>query len=553
MVDRKEVMGEALAGRYVLERELGRGGMATVYLARDQKHRREVALKLFRPDLAAALGPDRFLREIQITAGLNHPHILPLLDSGVVDGLLFYVMPYVSGGSLRRLLTGLGEGDSDIPLEAVLRIGQEVASALDYAHSRGVVHRDIKPENILFNEGLAVVGDFGIARAVNAAPREQVTRTGAALGTLGYMSPEQALGTSELDARTDVYSLGCVVYEMLLGRTPASWPGPEDVTLGRFGDLPSDDRRRMDGYPGRIEQVLVKALALRPGDRYGSAGEMARGLASAAERTPSFSDAQVQQLLDRAAQLQAQEPMDEGALTMGSVEQVAAQVGIPPEHVREAAKEMVRSDSSGGLFASRAYGGQALDWGPGTAPQEGLWRRSPAEKWDRVVIDSFIEGEVPEEAYAAMVEEIQGTLGIVGHSSILSGSLTWSPATQTEGSRGIVVSVKHREGQTRIRVEERFDMRGARKFFIPLGGLAGILVASVGDFLMGGLGESPPAILIPCLGLGVVAGVFGTIKFEANTRRPQLAALATRLKGLAQQAAERRLGPGDPGPRSRPA
>ncbi len=208
----------SLASRYFLEREVGRGGMATVYLAKDLKHGREVALKVIRPELAAAVGTERFLREIEITAGLNHPHVLPLLDSGAPDGLLYYVMPYVAGGSLRPLL----ESDTEIPLEAVLRIAREVASALDYAHNRGVVHRDIKPENILFNEGLAVVGDFGIARAVSSAPREKVTRTGAALGTLGYMSPEQALGMGEMDARTDVYSLGCVIYEMLVGGTPAS-------------------------------------------------------------------------------------------------------------------------------------------------------------------------------------------------------------------------------------------------------------------------------------------------------------------------------------------
>ena len=180
----------------------------------------------------------------------------------------------MEGGSLRRLLGS----DPEIPLEAVLRIAREVASALDYAHNRGVVHRDIKPENILFNGGLAVVGDFGIALAISSAPREQVTRTGAALGTLGYMSPEQALGQSELDARTDVYSLGCVVYEMLTGGTPASWPGPEDVKLGRLEDLPPEHRRRLDRYPGRVEQVLTKALALRPDDRYRQCWETFPGL-----------------------------------------------------------------------------------------------------------------------------------------------------------------------------------------------------------------------------------------------------------------------------------
>jgi serine/threonine-protein kinase len=294
-----------LAERYQVQAELGRGGMATVYLALDLKHGRRVALKAFRPDLAAAVGSSRFLREIEITAGLNHPHVLPLLDSGEAGGLLYYVMPYVAGGSLRRLLTS----DHEIPLEAVLRIVREVASALDYAHCRGVVHRDVKPENILFNEGLAVVGDFGIARAMTSAPRASMTRTGVAVGTLGYMSPEQALGAGELDSRTDVFSLGCVLYEMLTGGTPAAWPAPDDVRLGRLSEVPLAHRLRLDRLPGRVEQVLSRALALRPGDRFSGAGELAEELVAASERTPAFTDEQVRRLLDRAAELQALEPL----------------------------------------------------------------------------------------------------------------------------------------------------------------------------------------------------------------------------------------------------
>jgi len=536
-----------LASRYSLVRELGRGGMATVYLAKELKHGREVALKVIRPDLVAAVGSERFLREIEITAGLNHPHILPLLDSGAQDGLFYYVMPYVSGGSLRRLL----ESDAEIPLEAVLRIAGEVGSALDYAHTQGVIHRDIKPENILFNEGLAVVGDFGIAMAVSSAPRQQVTRTGAALGTLGYMSPEQALGTVSLDARTDVYSLGCVTYEMLTGGTPASWPGPEDVKLGRLDDAPPEHRRHLDRLPGRVEQVLTKALALRPGDRYARAGELARALAEAAERTRSFSEDQVRQLLDRAAQLQAHEPEEQGAMTIGAVEQVAAQVGIPPAQVRRAAQELQDRGSGGQLRPRSTPGGQTLDWGPGTQAPDGLWRRSPEEKWDRVVLDSVIDGKVPEEAYAAIVEEIQNELGVMGHASVLAGTLTWSPATQGEESRRVVISVRSKEGQSRVRVEEKFEIRGFRRFFIAAGGLSGALFAALATTVLG-LGDAPsvPALLLPCLALGVAGGVFGTIKFEANTRRPQLERLAARLSGLAEASvkqlppSEGELGPG---------
>jgi hypothetical protein len=546
MADPKGGPLSALGSRYTAERELGQGGMATVYLAKDLKHGREVALKVIRPDLVAAVGTERFLREIEITAGLNHPHILPLLDSGAVDGLLFYVMPYVAGGSLRRLL----ESDAGIPLEGVLRITEEVASALDYAHTRGVVHRDIKPENILFNEGLAVVGDFGIAMAVSSAPRQQVTRTGAALGTLGYMSPEQALGTGNLDSRTDVYSLGCVIYEMLVGGTPASWPGPEDVKLGRLDDVPPDHRRRLDRFPGRVEQVLTRALALRPADRFERAGDLSRALNGASEHTRSFSDAQVRQLLDRAAQLQAQAPPDEGALTIGAVEQVAAQVGIPPEHVRKAAEELQGPAPSTDLQPRKTPGGQILEWGPGTQKPEGLWRRSPEEKWDRVVLDTVVFGEVPEEAYPSIVEEIQNELGIMGHASVLAGNLTWSPASQGEESRRIVISVRSKEGRTRVRVEERFEIRGFRRAFIAVGGLSGFVFAALVSTVFGMPESSVPALLIPCLGAGVVSGVVGTIKFEANTRRPQLQALTDRLASLAKAAVERlpgskkEIGPG---------
>ena len=538
----------ALASRYSLERELGRGGMATVYLGKDLKHGRAVALKVIRPDLVAAVGAERFLREIEITANLNHPHILPLLDSGAQDGLFYYVMPFVAGGSLRPLL----ESEADLPLEAVLRIAGEVASALDYAHNRGVVHRDIKPENILFSEGLAVVGDFGIAMAVGSAPRDKVTRTGAALGTLGYMSPEQALGTTQLDARTDVYSLGCVIYEMLVGGTPALWPGPEEVKLGRLEELPPEHRRRLDRYPGRVEQVLTKALALRPGDRYAQAGELAQALVSAAEHHRSFSDAQVRALLDRAAQLQTQEPEDGTCLTIGAVEQVAAQVGIPPEHVRAAARELQGRDVPGALRPAvppgrvrlhRARDGRIQDGPLLRHARGGQWRRRPHEKWDQVVLESSIEGELAGEGYPALVEEIEDMLGIVGHASVLAHTLTWSPATQGVESRRVVVTVKSKDGKTRLRVEEKFEIRSYRRVFVGMGAASGGLVAALAAAVLGVPDASMPALIIPLAGLGILGGVVGTIKFEANTRRPQLEALRDRLVELAEAGVENLPGP----------
>src|SRR5687768_7708556 len=216
MANELEHLGATLAERYRIGRELGSGGMATVYRAHDLRHDRTVAIKVFRPAVTAAMGRERFLREITVTAGLDHPHILPLLDSGHVDGLLYYLMPYVEGESLRDRLSR----EQQLPLDDALRIAREVASALSYAHARGVVHRDIKPENILLSHGHARVADFGIARAVTAAGGEALTGTGLAIGTPAYMSPEQAGGERAVDGRSDVYALGCVLYEMLAGHPP---------------------------------------------------------------------------------------------------------------------------------------------------------------------------------------------------------------------------------------------------------------------------------------------------------------------------------------------
>src|SRR2546428_8837476 len=206
----------ALVGRYTIERELGRGGMATVYLGRDLKHHRAVAIKVLRPELAAALGPERFVREIEIAAGLTHPHILPLHDSGEAAGFLYYVMPYVEGESLRDRL----RRERQLPPDDARHIAREVADALSYAHSRHVIHRDVKPENILLGTGHAVATDFGIARAITPAGGERLTETGFTVGTPQYMRPERTAGEAELDGRADVYRLGCVLYEMLVWEPP---------------------------------------------------------------------------------------------------------------------------------------------------------------------------------------------------------------------------------------------------------------------------------------------------------------------------------------------
>ena len=264
----------ALAERYSIERELGHGGMATVYLAEDLKHRRLVALKVLSPDLAASLGTDRFLREIDIAARLTHPHILPLHDSGEADGLLYYVMPYVEGESLRGRLNR----ERQLPLEDALHITAEVADALDYAHSHDVLHRDIKPENILFQSGHAVVSDFGIARALGVAGVSRVTGTGIAVGTPGYMSPEQAGGVEQPDGRSDLYSLGCVLYEMLAGDPPfTGWSAGAILARQAAGPVPRL-RTVRDTVPDWVEQAVTRALAKAPADRFPTAADFIAAL-----------------------------------------------------------------------------------------------------------------------------------------------------------------------------------------------------------------------------------------------------------------------------------
>src|SRR5207302_1406183 len=266
----------ALAGRYRIERELGRGGMATVHLAHDLKHDRPVALKVLRPEVAAALGAERFLREIAITARLDHPHILTLIDSGEADGFLFYVVPYVRGESLRTKL----EREQQLPLDAALRITEQVASALDYAHRQGVIHRDVKPENILLHEGEAMVADFGIALAVLQEAGERLTATGVSVGTPEYMSPEQAAGDRQLDARSDVYSLGAVLYEMLAGEPPHTGPTARAVIAKILAAPPTRLAVVRRDVPGTVDAALARALGKAPADRFASAAAFASALSS---------------------------------------------------------------------------------------------------------------------------------------------------------------------------------------------------------------------------------------------------------------------------------
>ncbi len=271
-----EELRQALAGRYAVDRELGAGGMATVYLAEDLKHHRRVAIKVLAPELARSLGAERFLREIEVTANLNHPHILPLHDSGEAGGLLFYVMPFVEGESLRERLAR----ERQLPLDDALRITREIASALGYAHERGVIHRDIKPENVLLSAGQAVVADFGIARAVTEAGGGHLTETGTSIGTPTYMSPEQATGDHRIDARADIYALGCVLFEMLGGDVPYTGSTPQAVLAKKLMEPTPRISVLRDTVPAAVEAALTKALAKAPADRFATALQFADALAA---------------------------------------------------------------------------------------------------------------------------------------------------------------------------------------------------------------------------------------------------------------------------------
>ena len=276
---------ESLASRYVLERELARGGMATVYLGRDMKHDRAVAVKVLRPELGALLGSERFLREIKLVARLQHPHILPLYDSGEAGGSLYYVMPYVAGDSLRDRL----RREKLLPVRDALWITREVADALYYAHANEIVHRDVKPENILLSGAHAMVADFGIARAVHAAGGERwetLTDSGVAVGTPAYMSPEQTAGDHEVDGRSDIYSLGCVVYEMLIGSPPFMGPDGEVMIARRFTDPPPVLRAVREDVPESVDEAVQRALAPEPAERFANALEFTEAIWQESRTTP---------------------------------------------------------------------------------------------------------------------------------------------------------------------------------------------------------------------------------------------------------------------------
>jgi serine/threonine protein kinase/Flp pilus assembly protein TadD len=276
---------DAIAKSYRIDRELGRGGMATVYLGQDVRHNRRVAVKVLHPELGSSIGPDRFLREIELAARLNHPHIVPLYDSGNADGFLYYVMPVIEGETLRdRLLR-----DGQIPLDQALPLVRGIAAALDYAHRQNVVHRDIKPENIMLQDGEAVVMDFGIGKAVSSATNDTLTQTGMVVGTPAYVSPEQAAGENRIDGRSDQYSLACVLFEMLSGKKAFSGPTAQSVISKRFTDPVPSLRAVYEKTPDEVENAMLKALAKDASDRFATTGEFARALMANNLTTPDGS------------------------------------------------------------------------------------------------------------------------------------------------------------------------------------------------------------------------------------------------------------------------
>ncbi|MGW8267653.1 MAG: serine/threonine-protein kinase, partial [Longimicrobiales bacterium] len=275
--DRFQELKRGLADRYSIEDEVGVGAMGVVYRAQDIRHERRVALKVLRPEIAATIGTDRFLREIRIEAQLNHPHILPVYDSGEVEGLLFCVMPFVEGESLRDRL----DRERQLPCDEALRICREVADALFFAHARDLIHRDVKPANILLESGHAVLADFGLAKALSAAGDQGLTRAGFAVGTPAYASPEQAAGDERIDGRSDLYSLGCVLYEMLAGQPPFVGPTADSVVRQHLTQPPPSVRVMRTSVPEAVEEILTRLLEKSPADRFSSAEELVRALDAA--------------------------------------------------------------------------------------------------------------------------------------------------------------------------------------------------------------------------------------------------------------------------------
>jgi hypothetical protein len=503
----------ALAARYELRRVLGRGGMATVYLAYDQKHRREVAIKVLLPGLAAFLGVERFLKEIQIAAGLTHPHILALHDSGEASGFLYYVMPYIAGGSLRQRL----EGGRGLAVAEALAIAAPVADALSYAHRMGIYHRDVKPENVLFSQGHPVVADFGIAKAISTAGGANLTRTGFPVGTPGYMSPEQAAGLTDLDERTDVYSLAVVIYEMLVGEPPGRWPTEDAVREGRFTAAAPAHRSRLTAVGSRVEGALVRGLAVRHDQRTATPTALVEELNGAGPPRRRYSGPEVQEIVKRATELEAHQTGE--AMTIGGVEALAAEVGVAPAVVREAAASLRTAGAVPSAVAEPV-------------------------RWNRVIggptsirIERVVEGELPDSEYAVVVDETRQVLKNVGQVSQLGRSFSWVATPPGGSHRQLEVVVSVRGGRTRIAIQENLapligGIFGGIGGGMGGGGMGPIIGVGVGAFhLVGGA----VAAIIPLWLAATYLTARTVYARTARRRMRELETLADRLAGLVRE------------------
>lgn len=503
----------ALAGRYDLCATIGEGGSAVVFLARDLRHGRDVALKVLKPELAASIGHERFLREVELAARLTHPHIVPLHESGVAAGFVYYVMPYVAGGSLRGLLQRAGT----LRLAHAVALTSQVADAIGYAHLMGVLHRDLKPENILVAGAHAFVVDFGIAKALTAAAGATLTRTGFAVGTPGYMSPEQAAGVREVDARTDVYGLACVVYEMLVGETPGEWITDAALKVGRFRDATPAHRTRLDALPGRVEQALTRALALHAVDRWHTVEAFAAALAEAASgRLARYSSGEVRGIVGRAAALEAQRTSGEQLLSVDTVERIAAEVDIPLEDVHRAMEEL-------GYAPAREPPLPA----PPAEPARVVSAAPPAVDVDRVA-----DVEIRPDAFEAIATTLQRALG-PGHATVFDNQLTWRTAgTPDSTARTVEVTVTPRAGKTRVRLTEwRWRVKG-RLVAGGIGAIAGGSIGSITGWLVS-WGESAVAGLLLLAGAVAGVAVFQRALTVADTENE-----TTRLNALADRLLE---------------
>ncbi len=511
MTEIPDALRAALPKRYELSRIVGRGGMATVYLADDVRHDRQVAVKVMHPELTASIAGGRFLNEIGLSAQLTHPHVLTLIDSGDAGGFLYYVMPYV-GDSLRALL----ERKGSLAPQQALELACEVADALSYSHRRGIVHRDIKPENILLSDGHAVVADFGVAKAISTAGGDKITRTGYPVGTLGYMSPEQAAGRSDLSEATDIYSLACVTFEMLIGEPPGMWVTEEAGRMARFVDAPPKQRLKLDGLPGSLESTLVHAMRLRPDERFLTAGEFAEALKAALGAPKVYDEDEAQRIVQRAADLEAkQDRHEDAAMSLGGVERMAAEIGIAPELVREAARPAP-------IVAP-----------PPADPPSGIEKGGVFGYTGRVELERTVDVEVSPETYGILLEEVRDDIGQAGQiNETLSQFLSWESRIGLFKKKGQVkVHVSPRRGKTRIKIT-KFPSIG-RKILTTSVLTAGVMT-SLSFVIAGAEGGAEGVGFL--FGVGTVAALYGVSRawFRARMRGKEraLTRLLDRLSNI---------------------